>query len=96
MKLAADDAAIVAVAIEIPQGAVVEPLVGRGFDEYSLIPKQMDRFRDRHMVAGATATPAYTWPVAGPMGTLPSTRALSLADVPGNALVLYFRQRRNN
>jgi transposase len=43
----------VAVAIETPRGAVVEYLVERGFAVYSLNPKQRDRFRDRHTVAGA-------------------------------------------
>jgi transposase len=52
-KLSQDDAASVAVAIETPRGAVVEYLVERGFSVYSLNPKQMDRFRDRHTVAGA-------------------------------------------
>ena len=43
----------VAVAIEMPRGAIVEHLVERGFAVYSLNPKQMDRFRDRHTVPGA-------------------------------------------
>ena len=43
----------VAVAIETPRGAVVESLVERGFHVYSINPKQLDRFRDRHTVAGA-------------------------------------------
>jgi transposase len=43
----------IAVAIEMPRGAIVETLVERRFDVYSLNPKQMDRFRDRHTVAGA-------------------------------------------
>ena len=43
----------VAVGIEIPRGAVVEYLVERGYAVHSLNPKQMDRFRDRHTVAGA-------------------------------------------
>src|SRR5215470_19520184 len=43
----------VAVAIEIPRGAVVESLVERGFHVYAINPKQLDRFRDRHTVAGA-------------------------------------------
>jgi len=43
----------VAVGIETPHGAVVETLVERGFAVYSLNPKQMDRFRDRHSVSGA-------------------------------------------
>jgi transposase len=43
----------VAIAIEIPRGAVVETLVERGFHVYAINPKQLDRFRDRHTVAGA-------------------------------------------
>src|SRR5262249_22735342 len=43
----------VAVADESPPGAIVEHLVERGFVVYSLNPKQMDRFRDRHTVPGA-------------------------------------------
>ena len=43
----------VAVAIEVPRGAVVETLVERGFQVFAINPKQLDRFRDRHTVAGA-------------------------------------------
>jgi transposase len=43
----------VAVAIEMPRGALVETLVERQFAVFSLNPKQMDRFRDRHTVPGA-------------------------------------------
>ena len=43
----------VAVAIEVPRGALVETLLERGFHVYALNPKQADRFRDRHTVAGA-------------------------------------------
>lgn len=42
-----------AVAIETPRGAVVEMLLERGFVVFHLNPKQLDRFRDRHTVAGA-------------------------------------------
>jgi transposase len=42
-----------AIAIEIPRGAVVETLVEHGFHLYAINPKQLDRFRDRHSVAGA-------------------------------------------
>lgn len=52
-KLSEGDPGCLAVAIEVPRGAVVEYLVERGFAVYSLNPKQMDRFRDRHTVAGA-------------------------------------------
>jgi transposase len=43
----------IAVGIEVPRGPVVELLVERGFHVYSINPKQLDRFRDRHTVAGA-------------------------------------------
>ncbi len=43
----------VAVSIEIPRGAVVEILLEHGFQVFAINPKQLDRFRDRHTVAGA-------------------------------------------
>ena len=43
----------VAVAIAVPRGALVEGLVERGFHVFAMNPKQLDRFRDRHSVAGA-------------------------------------------
>lgn len=43
----------VAIGIEVPHGAVVEFLVERGFHVYAVNPKQLDRFRDGHSVAGA-------------------------------------------
>ena len=43
----------IAVAIELTHGAVVEMLLERGFSIYGINPKQLDRFRDRHSVAGA-------------------------------------------
>ncbi len=43
----------VAVAIEVPRGAIVEGLLDRGFHVFAINPKQLDRFRDRHSVAGA-------------------------------------------
>ncbi len=49
----AEDPGSIAVAIEIPRGAVVETLVERGFHVFAINPKQLDRFRDRHTVAGA-------------------------------------------
>ncbi len=45
--------AAIAVAIEVPHGAVVETLLERGFATFSVNPKQLDRFRDRFTVAGA-------------------------------------------
>ena len=43
----------VAVAIEVPRGAVVETLLEHGFHVFAINPKQLDRFRDRFTVAGA-------------------------------------------
>jgi hypothetical protein len=42
-----------AVAIEVPHGPVVDTLLDAGFRVFSINPKQLDRFRDRHTVAGA-------------------------------------------
>jgi len=49
----AGDPGCVAIALEIPRGAVVETLVERGVHVYAINPKQLDRFRDRHSVSGA-------------------------------------------
>ena len=43
----------IAVAIETPRGAVVEMVLDRALAVYAINPKQLDRFRDRHTVAGA-------------------------------------------
>src|SRR5262244_988291 len=43
----------VAVAIAVPRGAMVAGRLERGFHLFALNPKQLDRFRDRHSVAGA-------------------------------------------
>lgn len=43
----------VAAGIELPEGALVETLVAAGVAVYSLNPKQLDRFRDRHRPAGS-------------------------------------------
>lgn len=45
--------ASVRVAIERPHGPVVELLLQQDFSVYAVNPKQLDRFRDRHTVAGA-------------------------------------------
>jgi hypothetical protein len=41
------------VAIEVSHGPIVDTLIERGFNVYSIKPKQVDRFRDRFTVAGA-------------------------------------------
>jgi transposase len=43
----------IAVAIEVPHGAVVDALLDHGCHVYAINPKQLDRFRDRHTVGGA-------------------------------------------
>jgi len=51
--MAAGHSEQVGIAIEVPRGAVVETLLERGFHVFAINPKQLDRFRDRHTVAGA-------------------------------------------
>ena len=51
--LAPSGPGLIAVAIEVPRGAVVDTLLEHGIHVFSLNPKQRDRFRDRHTVAGA-------------------------------------------
>ena len=53
LKLSGNCPKRVAIALETPRGAVVESLLEHGFAVFSLNPKQMDRFRDRHCVAGS-------------------------------------------
>lgn len=43
----------VAIAAETPRGLIVESIMERGYSVFSINPKQLDRFRDRHTVAGA-------------------------------------------
>jgi transposase len=43
----------IAVAIETPRGSIIEALIERGIAAFSINPKQLDRFRDRHTVGGA-------------------------------------------
>ena len=47
------DVSRVVVGIEMTADAVVEVLLERGIAVYGLNPKQLDRFRDRHSLAGA-------------------------------------------
>ena len=48
-----DSPSLLAAAIEIPRGAIVETLLEHGFAVFSINPKQLDRFRDRYSPAGA-------------------------------------------
>jgi transposase len=47
------DLAVVAAAMEAPQGAFLEALLDAGASVFSLNPMQSDRFRDRYSAAGA-------------------------------------------
>src|SRR5215470_12852544 len=71
----------VAVAIEVPRGAMVEGLVERGFHVFAIHPKQLDRFRDRHSVAGAKDDRRDAFVLADAVRTdQPSFRRLHLDD----------------
>src|SRR4029434_536915 len=80
--LAAGEVHRVAVAIEVPRGALVELLVGRVFHVFAINPKQLDRFRDRHSVAGAKDDRRDAFVLADSLRTdRPSFRRLRL-DAP--------------
>jgi transposase len=49
----AGDPGLVAVAIEVPHGPVVDALLDRGFAVHAINPKQLERLRDRISLAGA-------------------------------------------
>jgi hypothetical protein len=49
----AGSASVVAIAVEMPHGPVVDVLLDRGFVVHAINPKQLDRLRDRFSVAGA-------------------------------------------
>jgi hypothetical protein len=71
----------VAVAIEVPRGAIVEGLVERGFHVFAIHPKQLDRFRDRHSVAGAKDDRRDAFVLADSLRTdQPSFRRLQLEE----------------
>jgi len=53
VKYCGGEMSLVKVAIEVPRGSVVSSLVSFGCRVFSVNPKQLDRFRDRHTVAGA-------------------------------------------
>ena len=72
----------VSVAIEVPRGAIVEGLIERGFHVFAINPKQLDRFRDRHSVAGAKDDRRDAFVLADSLRTdQPSFRRLRL-DAP--------------
>ena len=71
----------VAVAIEVPRGAVVETLLEHRFCVFAINPKQLDRFRDRHTIAGAKDDSRDAFVLADSLRTdLPLFKALSIED----------------
>jgi transposase len=69
LKLAGGDARSVAVAIEVPHGAMVESLIENNLAVFAINPKQMDRFRDRYTVAGAKDDDLDAWVMADSLRT---------------------------
>jgi len=59
----------VAVALEVPRGALVDILLSRGVHVFAINPKQLDRFRDRHSVAGAKDDRRDAWVAAEALRT---------------------------
>ena len=71
----------VAVAIEVPRGAIVEGLIERGFHVFAMNPKQLARFRDRHTMSGAKDDRRDAFVLADSVRTdQPSFRRLQLED----------------
>ena len=71
----------VAVAIEVPRGAVVESLLEQNFRVFAINPKQLDRFRDRHTVAGAKDDSRDAFVLADSLRTdLPLFKPLRIED----------------
>ena len=69
------------VAIETLHGPIVEALLERGFNVYSINPKQLDRFRDRFTVAGAKDDSRDADVLADSLRTdMRAFRKLSIAD----------------
>jgi transposase len=52
-EIVAGEPATMAAALEVPHGVLVETLLAHGFHVFSINPKQLDRFRDRHTAGGA-------------------------------------------
>ena len=69
------------VAIETPHGPIVEALLERGFNVYSINPKQLDRFRDRFTISGAKDDSLDAYVLADSLRTdMRLFRRLTIAD----------------
>src|SRR5262245_58197051 len=81
LKTSGGEPGEVHVAIETPHGPIVEALLERGFNVYSINPKQLDRFRDRFTVAGAKDDSLDAYVLADSLRTdMPLFRKLSVAE----------------
>jgi hypothetical protein len=77
------------VAIEVPHGPVVEAVLDAAFAVYALNPKKVDRFRDRHSIAGAKDDRRDAWTLASALRTDP--QAFQLLH-PGDPSVVRLRE----
>ena len=83
--LAGAEPARVAVALEVPRGAVVDTLLERGFHVFALNPKQLDRFRDRQRRSSGCFRTGHR-PGDRPAG-LPTARARGSPDRQASGVV---------
>jgi transposase len=70
-EMAGEEMSVVSAAMEAPQGVMVEALLECGANVYSINPKQLDRFRDRHSVSGAKDDPLDAYVLATSLQTDP-------------------------
>lgn len=81
LEIGSGEADKLAVGIEVPRGALVEMIADRGIAVYSINPKQLDRFRDRHTVAGAKDDRLDAYVLADSLRTdLPRFRPVRIDD----------------
>lgn len=81
VALAQGDPGKVAASIETTWGAIIETLLERGVAGFSINPKQLDRFRDLHTVAGAKSDSRDAFVLAYSMSTnLSLFRRLGLGE----------------
>jgi transposase len=89
MELCDRQPATVAIAIERPNGVLVDALLEHGFAVFSINPKQLDRFRDRFSVAGAKDDSRDALVLASSLRTDP--QAFRRVE-PENPLVIQLRE----
>lgn len=79
----------IAVGLEIPRGLLVDVLLEQPFAVFAVNPKQLDRFRDRHTVAGAKDDRLDGYVIADSLRT---DRRRFRAVQPDAALVIELRE----